>query len=267
MLTLFFVFLFGLALGSFANVLIYRTPKGELPWKPAFSYCPDCRKPILFYDNIPLASYLLLKGKCRFCRKKISPIYPTIEFLTAALLTLVFLRITIEAAWHPLALIAFSLFVFVLIVITAIDFKTFTIPDSLSLGLACLMLVLSPWNFLLGQNWLTRLCWSFASALIYGLFFWLLAYAGEKIYKKEALGGGDVKLAVAIGAALGIKNLYFFVVLSSFFGLAYALPLLFSKRLKLRDPIAFGPFLAIAAAAIFLLGPRIAITLNFPKNH
>ncbi|MBQ6224639.1 MAG: prepilin peptidase [Campylobacter sp.] len=127
MFVLFFVF--GAVVGSFLNVCIYRIPaKISIVWPP--SHCPKCNNKIKWYDNIPILSYLILGAKCRNCKEKISPQYPAVEFLTAALTTLFFCNFGLTA-WTFCALFC----LYILIIVSFIDLKTFTIPDILSIGL------------------------------------------------------------------------------------------------------------------------------------
>lgn len=134
------------------------------------------------------------------------------------------------------------------------------IPDVLSLGLFVCMVLGSPWNiFFKWQAWWLRPLFSLAGGLCAGGLFLIMALIGEKIYKKEALGGGDIKLFAAIGAALGIHNILLVIILSSLLGLFYAMPQLLLKRLKREDPIPYGPFLATAAFITFLWGDKMAL--------
>lgn len=283
MIYYFFCFLFGLIAGSFLNVLIPRFSKGESPWRPLFSYCPHCKKPIKATDNIPILSYLMLQGRCRFCRAKIPLIYLVTELSCGLLLCLTFWRLQTfysgagmlfwrePAIWTQM--IAFSIFSLTLTAIAVIDWQTRTIPDVLNLGLAGLMLIFAPLNPLLeynpgilGAKWIKAA----GGALAGGGAFLLLAILGEKIYKKEALGGGDVKLAAAIGAALGAHGIFALMVLSSFLGLCFSLPQLIKGSLGRKDPIAFGPFMALAAFLIFLFQdhlPCLWKNLIFPLSH
>ncbi|MHB1692774.1 MAG: prepilin peptidase [bacterium] len=227
----FFVFIFGLVIGSFLNVVIYRLPEGKSLLFPASS-CPDCKTKIKFYDNIPIVGYLLLRGKCRSCGKKISLIYPVIEFLTAVLFYLLFVKIFYKAffyfeitpynlllfknylTYNFLLLISYSFFIFILIPISFIDFFHRIIPDSLNI-----MLIIAGFLFnifLLHKSFL----FPFIGFITGGLFFYLIAVFYDLIRKKEGLGGGDIKLIAGIGAFLGIKGVIFTIFAGSFFGLS-----------------------------------------------
>ncbi len=227
----FFVFIFGLVIGSFLNVVIYRLPEGKSLLFPASS-CPDCKTKIKFYDNIPIVSYLLLRGKCRSCGKKISLIYPIIEFLTAVLFYLLFVKIFYRAffyfditpynlslfknylTYNFLLFISYSFFIFILIPISFIDFFHRIIPDLLNIILIIAGFLFN--IFLLHKSFL----FPFIGFITGGLFFYLIAVSYDLIRKKEGLGGGDIKLIAGIGTFVGIKGVIFTIFAGSFFGLS-----------------------------------------------
>ncbi|MEK7288117.1 MAG: prepilin peptidase [Elusimicrobiota bacterium] len=258
----------GAILGSFVNVLVWRLPKGEFPWKPATSYCPNCRAPIRAMDNIPIISWLLLRGRCRLCRSSISWRYPLVEATLAGLglITLWNLGSLPHFDWFGFAGLLW--FQAILIAIAIIDFQTYLIPDLLSLGLALSMLIIAPWNPCLSSPTMTgRLASAVIGAAGAGFVFYVLAAVGEKIYKTEAMGGGDIKLAFGIGAGLGWRPLLAVVFLSSALGLVYAAPLLLGGKLKRRSPIPYGPFLVMAAIIVLWSGehwPKYLKIINFP---
>lgn len=233
--------LFGLIFGSFLNVCIYRIPREKsLAWPP--SACPHCQARIRWYDNIPVLSYIFLLGKCRHCKKPISIQYPIIELLTAALTVLFVWRLGLTL-WAFVAIAA----VYALIALSVIDLECMIIPDRFSLGLIGWGLLFA-WanpNFQ-GVWWQKEL-----SALLgagVGLFGVLaIALIGTWIFKKEAMGGGDVKLMAGVGALVGWQGVITTVVFGSFFGLIYAVFLMIFKGKKGGDAIPFGPFLSLGA--------------------
>lgn len=238
---LFFSVLFGLIIGSFLNVCIYRIPQNKsIVWPPSF--CPGCGKSIRFYDNIPVLSYMLLRGKCRSCKAPISWQYPVVEALTG-LLTALFVWRWGLTGWTCVLLTA----VYCLIILSVIDLKLMIIPDRFSLGLIVLGLAfawLNP-NFE-GTGWHRFL----QSLLGAGAgFFGTLAVAllGFVLFKKEAMGGGDVKLMGGIGAFVGWQGVITTIVFASALGLVYAVFLMLCKGKGKGDAIPFGPFLSAGA--------------------
>ncbi len=236
---------FGLVLGSFFNVCIYRIPQGKSIVWPG-SFCPKCHAHIRWYDNIPLLSYLVLLGKCRHCKAPISLQYPLVELVTA-LLTVLFVWKNGLSVWSFGLLTA----VYFLIILSVIDMELMIIPDRFSLGLIVLGLAFA-WcnpNFE-GLWWQKELASLFGAGV--GLFGVLaIALIGTWIFKKEAMGGGDVKLMAGIGAFIGWQGVITTVILGSFFGLIYALYAMVRYGKKGGDAIPFGPFLSLGALINF----------------
>jgi len=229
-LTSFFIFIFGLIIGSFLNVVIYRIPEGKSLLFPASS-CTECKTKIKFYDNIPIVSYIILRGKCRACGKRIPVIYPVIELLSAVLFYLLFIKLFYNAFFYfnitsynfPLfkdyltdrisLFITYGFFIFVLIPISFIDFFHRIIPDSLNITLIIAGFLFN--IFLLHRGFLFPL----TGFITGGLFFYLVAVFFDLLRKKEGLGGGDIKLIAGIGAFLGVKGVIFTIFAGSVFGL------------------------------------------------
>lgn len=241
--TLILIILIGLALGSFSNVCIYRIPQRKSILLPS-SFCPKCEAKIHVYDNIPILSYILLRGKCRACKAKISFQYPLVEFLTSALLVLAYLRFGLT--WD---FAARGILILLMILTFFIDLKHKIIPDVLTfpgiiLGFILSFAVKSPsvLNSLLG-------------IAVGGTMFYLAAVLGELLFKKESMGGGDIKLAMMLGAFLGWKNILLVLFLSAFLGsLIGGIALFFSKDVKETRTIPFGPFLALGAVIAMFVG-------------
>jgi len=237
-------FLYGSIFGSFLNVVIHRLPREESLVRPR-SRCPRCSKPIAWYDNIPILSWLALGGRCRHCRKLISPRYPLVEAAMGSLAAGLHLRWGSLPFWVAAAALACG----ALLAVALIDWDTFIIPDELSLGLVVVGLLLSainPYFETDGRWWLSAL-WSGRGALVGLAMGWGLAAAGEFVFKKEALGGGDVKLLAGVGAWTGMLGAFDCLMIGSFLGSIYGVWLLASGRAKRADPIPFGPFLACGA--------------------
>ncbi len=244
------VFIFGLIIGSFLNVCIYRLPKNESIISPA-SRCPKCGKDILWYDNIPILSYLLLMGRCRSCKARISFRYFIVELLTAALLTLLFMKFGLSAKFLAYCVLTCSL-----ITATFVDFEIQEIPDQVSIGAALAGLVFAlifPSAFGAASR-SAALSNSFLGILAGGASIYAMGAFGKLLFKKEAMGGGDVKLMAAIGAFLGWK-----LVLLAFF-MAPFLSAPVGIILKMKDGrgiIPYGPYLSLAALVAIFFGERI----------
>lgn len=243
------VFIYGAMLGSFLNVCIYRMPRDISVMKPARSFCPSCEKQIPWYLNIPLFSFLALGAKCKFCKAAISWRYFFIELATACIF--VYLWNLSEGAWILFGIRA--VFISMLIVIIATDFETKLIPDLITIPGAALGLVLSlvP-NGLFPENlWYDRLAQS-ALGLVcgYGILF-LTALLGNFLFKKESMGGGDLKLMAMMGAFIGWHKVLFVFMFAPFIALPFAL---WYRLTQKEEQIPFGPFLAFWGAAFFLYG-------------
>lgn len=242
MLTVAAAFILGLLIGSFLNVCIARLPKDESIVWPA-SRCPKCLTPIKFYDNVPLLSFLLLRGRCRACKEPISFKYPAVELLTGAVTALFAAKWLGSPAWLAAALLA----AYVLIIVSVVDFETMLISDAFSLALFALGLAGSLVNPYFSGHWAERLGASVAGAAAGAGFIWGLALLGKKIYKKDAVGDGDIFLMGGIGALCGWQGVASCVVMASFFGSIYGVALLLLKRADRMSHMPFGPFLALGA--------------------
>jgi len=248
----FFIVVFGLIWGSFFNVCIHRMPREEdVVFKP--SHCPKCDDRFPWYLNIPVLSYLFLKGRCRKCKKRISIQYPLVEIASAMLFLWVFTNY--GWSWKFLFYIAFHSS---LLIITVIDIHHRIIPDELSLGgivvgfLACFLLKDITWLESLG------------GILIGGGAFFLVAFSYEYFTKREGLGGGDIKLLGMIGAWLGIKSILPVIIISSALGSIVGIGYMVVKKGNMKLAIPFGPFLAIAAFIFAFWGAAIE-RLIFPS--
>ena len=238
--------LIGLAVGSFLNVCIYRIPNKKSILFPG-SYCPRCGTKIRFCDNVPVLSYIILRGKCRACQVKISLQYPLVELVTAALLVIAYLRFGLT--WD---FAARGILILLMILTFFIDLKHRIIPDVLTLPGVILGFLLS---FLVDSPSVLN---SALGAIVGGAIFYLAAVLGEALFKKESMGGGDIKLAMLLGAFLGWKSVILVFFLSALFGtLIGGAALFFSKQVKETRTIPFGPFLAVGAIIAIFIGDAI----------
>lgn len=234
--------LLGLIIGSFLNVCIARLPKDESIVFPP-SKCPKCGAPIKAYDNIPVLSYLLLRGRCRSCGEGISFKYPFVELVTGLVTALFVYKWHASPAWLSVSLLS----VYVLIVMSVIDFETMMISDAFSLALFLLGVGGSLVNPFFEGAWTSRLATSAIGAAAGAGFIWGLALLGKQIYKKDAVGEGDIFLMGGIGALCGWEGVFTAIVMASFFGSVYGLTLLLLKRADRMSHMPFGPFLALGA--------------------
>jgi len=237
-----FVFVLGCCLGSFYNVVIHRLPRHESLISPG-SRCPACGKSIAFYDNIPVASFIVLGAKCRWCRAPISPRYPLVELLTGILALLLFRR------YGPNLQFGIEFFfVSLLLIIALIDLDTFLIPDVLSLPGIVLGFLFSFFT--------PRLSWndSLLGIFLGGGLLYLIATGYALARKKEGMGGGDIKLLGMIGAFIGWPGVVFTVLVSSIAGLVVTIPLMLFKGKGLGSEIPYGPFLSFGAASYIFWG-------------
>ncbi len=239
------IFIYGLIIGSFLNVLIYRIPKCEnIAWPG--SHCPACSHSLKWYDNIPLFSYLWLKGKCRYCRGGISLQYPLVEALNAFIYITMYLKFGLSANF-----VFFSLISSILVAIVFIDLKEMVIPDSLVLCIFILSIVHKvSSNFLYGTP--LNLTNSFLGLFLAGGLF-----AAIMFLSRGGMGGGDVTLIGSLGFVLGVKYIFLNIFLSFISGAIISIILLVSKIKTRKDPIPFGPFIVLGFFITILWGQDI----------
>jgi len=250
------VFIFGAIIGSFLNVCIYRLPKNQSIILPP-SHCPNCKRNILWYDNIPILSYLILSSRCRFCGAKIPFRYFLVEVLTASLILATFMGFGMTAKSF-----AYSVLVCGLVIATFVDFEMSEIPDQVSIGGLILGLVLSyiiPSTFNQGVRWHALLD-SFIGAVAGGAAIYMMGFLGELAFKKEAMGGGDVKFMAMIGSFLGLKLTMLTFFAAPIFGGIVGILL---KLKDGREVIPYGPYISLAALVAIFFGDNILRTLFY----
>ena len=239
------VFLFGAVIGSFLNVCIYRLPLDQSIVNPG-SHCMSCGAAVRWFDNIPIISWLALRGRCRTCGTGFSIRYPLVELLTACLLLLLFLRFGLSVSFA-----VYALLVVALIVVTFIDFDHQIIPDEISLSGVALGFLTS--FFLPEPGWLSSLAgivvgWG-SLALVFYAYLWLTG--------REGMGGGDAKLLAMLGAFLGLQAVPFIIFTSSLVGSVVGLSLMALQRKGRHLAIPFGPYLAFGAVLYIFYGPQL----------
>lgn len=243
------VFIFGLITGSFLNVCILRLPENKsIVFGP--SSCPDCGARLTALDMVPVLSFLFLRGKCRHCGKKISPQYPAVEFITGALFLLLYLKLGL--VWQ---LPVYAILTAVLIVIALIDWRHMEIPH----GPLIVLLVTGVLQLAATLIFGTFNSWdSYVIGLLAGgLPLWLIAMFCLYVLKKEAFGGGDVKLMAAAGLVIGWKLVITSYVIGIITGAVFGVILLASGKKKRSDEIPFGPFLSFGIAASVFFGEEL----------
>jgi leader peptidase (prepilin peptidase) / N-methyltransferase len=241
--------LFGLCIGSFLNVCIYRLPAGKSIVHPG-SMCPVCNRMIAAYDNIPLISYFLLGGRCRRCKTPISLRYPLVELITGLLALGVFIRFGLT----PAALI-FFIFSAALIVVTFIDIDHRIIPDLITLPGIPVFFVAS--LLLPHPDLISSVVESAMGILAGGGSLFLVAWTYERLTGKEGMGMGDVKLLAMIGALLGWRGVLFTIFSGSSVGCLAGLLLMARNRGGMKMAVPFGPFLSIGALLYVFWGPPL----------
>ncbi len=248
------VFVFGLVVGSFLNVCIFRLPRDLSIVRPR-SACPVCRHLIAWYDNIPVLSYFLLGRRCRHCKTAISPRYALVETLTGVLFLAVYYSCSGQWGWM---VIGWALSA-ALIVGTFIDFEYLIIPDAITLpGILLGLVIHGVFPSLSGQAGVWQaLLWSALGGLAGGGFLWLVAVVGRTLYGKDVMGMGDVKLMAMAGTILGWKAAFLSIFLGSLFGSFVGIFLVVSSRSTWKSQIPFGPYLSLGILVTFLAGKQM----------
>lgn len=236
------VFAFGLCWGSFLNVVIHRLPKGE-DLVFTRSHCPQCKKLIRWYQNVPVLSWIFLRAKCAECKSPISARYPAVELLTGLLFLAAAYKDPNMAAWP-----VHFYFLASLIAASFIDIDHWILPDKITLpgivvGLLCSIFISPP-----------GLLFSILGVLIGGGVLYLTAWLCLVLMKKEGLGGGDIKFLAMIGAFVGPTGVFTTMVLSSLLGSVIGIALILIRGRKNGGAFQFGPFLALGALAAFFFG-------------
>ena len=265
------VFILGLCIGSFINVVVYRVPKmlcfnwfiqcyDFLNLQPKFkknpkinlnlffpsSHCPNCKNKIWFIDNIPIVSYVFLKGKCRHCKKTIAIKYPLTEIITAFCSLIVGWKFGIN-----LNLICGLLITWVLIIQSGIDLQEYLIPDEITLPALWFGLIINSFNVFV------NLQQAVIGAVIGYLFFWLVYWVFKLITGKEGMGYGDFKLMAMLGAWFGYQMLPLIIFISTIMGSIVGGVLILLKKHNRDSVIPFGPYLSIAGWIAMLWGKSI----------
>lgn len=258
------IFITGLCFGSFFNVVGYRLPNNMSISFPS-SHCPNCKHKLGFFELIPVLSYILQLGKCKNCKEKISIFYPIFEFLTGILFVLCYLAF--KDTYPEVLNIAFSiLFISSLIIIIISDIKYMIIPDEVLIFFGVILVILKMiiiYKLNPSYTWLDmgyELLFIIRDGIIMFLIMYIIRLMGNIMFKKDSMGGGDIKMMAFISLLIGWKLSIVVVFLGSFL----ALPISIINMYKSKEHIlAFGPYLAIATMILFLLKIDFNMILEF----
>lgn len=284
LLNTFFAFIYGSIVGSFVNVCVYRLPRGRSIFLPLRSYCPLCHEPIAWYDNVPIFSYFALRGCCRRCGSLISPRYVVIEILTACVFAVTWRVLSLRGeTWQ--VMVIYEALAAVMICASAIDIELRMIPDSMTLGCAALTPVLSALVPNLHQPGLDNPGLCRAPGLLYArelltsdpttgavlaslagmavgvVSLWIVARLGRLVFRKEAMGMGDIKYMALIGGVLGWKLTLLVFFLAPIIGAVVGIAIV----LRTGDHhIPYGPYISVATWIVMLWGPWILREVQKP---
>lgn len=250
-----FIFIMGTIFGSFYNVVGYRLPNDMSIAFPN-SHCPNCKHKLKFYELIPVISYLFLRGKCKNCKKRISWIYPFFEVITGIMFLLSYVVFGFQIKFF----ISIT-FLSILIIITISDIKYFIIPDEVLIVGTIILIVEFIINTILNKLSIYN---GIINPLLNGLGSFCILYIfkilGDILFKKESLGGGDIKLLFVVGLVLGLDMSIVTIFIAAFI----ALPISIVYLIKNDDNVLpFGPYLSIGAAIILLTGLNFDMILKF----
>ena len=247
-----FAFWFGAVWGSFANVVIVRLPKNESVIHPR-SFCPQCKKSIPWFLNIPIFSWVLLRGKCRECKKKIPLRYPIVELVMGIFFAAIFHRFGFS-----ISTVEYLLFAFAVITSSFIDLDHMILPDRFTLSGIVIGLV----GALINPD--RSFMDAFLGVFLGGGFLLAIAYFYYTIRKVEGMGGGDIKLLAWIGAVCGLQSILFVVLASSVLGLLVGVFYMIGSKEGLKTGIPFGPYLSLAALIYILFDVSHLMRLIVP---
>jgi leader peptidase (prepilin peptidase)/N-methyltransferase len=253
----FALFALGAAIGSFLNVMIYRSVHNQ-NWMVGRSKCESCGKQIRWYDNIPLVSYVVLGGKCRFCKTPLSLSHPVIEFMTGSLFVWwfwmgsLFFRLT----QHPFSVIQPLFWLLVglsLLIVFFADIRYMIIPDEIVVFLTVITLLYRITLTLAGVMQPIDFVWTILGSVIVSGFFFLL----WKVTKGKGMGFGDVKFAIPFGLLLGWPNVFVGTFMAFVFGAVVGISLMAARKKTIGQAVPFGPFLVGATVATLVFGTHV----------
>ena len=256
----FFSFWFGACIASFLNVVIWRAPRGESIVSPP-SHCPKCSSPIRWWQNIPILSWLALRGRCAACKAPISPRYICVEALGGVLFLAAFLHM-LKFGLPLHFLVVYWIWIALMIVGSFIDFDHQLLPDFVTVGGMALGLVSNAYDsfFFWGKIYWENYLLYCVGGLVFGFgLLWLVRWVGSKAFRREAMGMGDVFLMGAVGALFGPVAVLVTLILSSVFGSIVGVGMILLSKTKLGKFVAipYGPYICLGCLAWMFWGPRL----------
>ena len=243
-------FILGTVLGSFYNVVGFRLSNNGSLIKPKNSYCPSCHHKLSYKDLVPILSYVFLKGKCRYCKNKISIFYPVIELFTGILFTVCYHSFNIS---YDLIIVLTLVSLFSIIIVSDLNF--YIIPDEVTITAGIIILITNALKY----GFVPSLTYVLYGIICF-LFMYLIGLLGNVLFKQEALGGGDIKLLFVLGLTLPLIESFLGIVLATVLALPISLFLLLKHKDKI---IPFGPFLVAAYLMLFLLKLDVNVIYEF----
>lgn len=254
------IVIFGLVIGSFLNVCIYRIPRDGSIMSPSRSYCPHCNHQLSALDNIPVFSYIFLRGKCRYCKGSISPRYMIVELLTAGIFALILYKsLTLNKSQLDIAIYIIKACIFsaFMIVISFIDLEHEVIPDKVVYPGLIIGFLLMGYMSIMNRD-IKLIAFSVLGAIAGAVVIILIALLGRALFRKEAMGGGDITLMAMIGTYIGFwPSIPMTLVLASLLGSIVGIILIAFRKRESDGHIPFGPFLSIGALITMLYGNDI----------
>jgi leader peptidase (prepilin peptidase)/N-methyltransferase len=256
----FFSFWFGACIASFLNVVIWRAPRGESIVSPP-SHCPKCSSPIRWWQNIPILSWLALRGRCAACKAPISPRYILVELLGGLLFLAAFLHM-LKFGLPLHFLVVYWIWIALMIVGSFIDFDHQLLPDFVTVGGMALGLVANAYDsfFFWGKIYWENYLLYCVGGLVFGFgLLWLVRWVGSKAFRREAMGMGDVFLMGAVGALFGPVAVLVTLILSSVFGSIVGVGMILLSKTKLGKFVAipYGPYICLGCLAWMFRGPQL----------
>ena len=250
-----FLFIFGSSVGSFLNVYRFRYSKPISIIYPR-SFCPKCQKQIPWYLNIPIISWFILMGKCKFCKSKISFSYPLIEFVTASLFTINSFSLNLFAPNHFVELFGLTFFTALIIAISLIDFDNYIIPNNLLVFgiISGILFNFFTRSIYFGDRFLTIIYEYLLLSLLLFICFEFFNFIISTIIRKDAFGFGDSKYLFMISIWLGLNGAISTLILSLYIGGVISIFLILFKKIPRKGKIPFGPYLSISAYIVAIIG-------------